>query len=76
MILGRSANLFLGVITAGVGLIWGVTAQAGYPLSPELAGLVIVFLGAVIALLANSDTLAVKKGDSAAARLARRSPPR
>jgi hypothetical protein len=70
MILGRSANLFLGVITAGVGLIWGVAAQAGYPLSPELAGLVIAFLGAVIALLAANDTLAVKKGEAAATRLA------
>jgi hypothetical protein len=72
MILGRSANLFLGVITAGIGLIWGVAAQVGYPLSPELAGLVIVFLGAVIALLANSDTLAVRKGEAAATRLAAR----
>ena len=70
MIFGRSANLYLGLVTGGVGLVWGVAAQMGTPLSPELAGLVIAFLGTVIALLAGSDTLAVKKGDAAAARLA------
>jgi hypothetical protein len=70
MIFGRSANLYLGLVTAGVGLVWGVAAQMGTPLSPELAGLTIAFLGTVIALLAGSDTLAVKKGDAAAARLA------
>ncbi len=70
MILGRSANLFLGLATAGVGLVWGVAAQMGQPLSPELAGLVIAFLGAVIAVIAGNDNLAVKKGEAASQRLA------
>ena len=70
MILGRSANLFLGLATTGVALVWGIAAQMGTPLSPELAALVVGFLGAVIALLASSDSLAVAKGDAAAARLA------
>ena len=70
MILGRSANLFLGLATTGVALVWGVAAQMGQPLSPELAALVIGFLGACIALVAGSDSLAVKKGEAAANRLA------
>ena len=70
MIAGRSANLFLGLATAAVALAWGIAAQMGTPLSPELAGLVIAFLGTVIALLASSDTLAVKKGVAASNRLA------
>jgi hypothetical protein len=70
VILGRSANLFLGLATAGVGLVWGIAAQMGQPLSPELAGLVIAFLGAVIAVIAGNDNLAVQKGQAAAARIA------
>ena len=70
MILGRSANLYLGVVTAGVGLVWGVASYMGTVLPPELAGLVIAFLGAVIALLAANDNLAVVKGQAAATRLA------
>lgn len=69
MILGRSANLFLGVVTAGVGLVWGIAAYMGQPLPPELGGLVIAFMGTVIALIAGSDTLAVKKGIAANERL-------
>ena len=72
MILGRSANLFLGLATTAVALVWGIAAQMGQPLSPELAALVIAFLGAVIALVAGSDALAVKKGEAAAARMAAR----
>ena len=72
MILGRSANLFLGLATTAVALVWGIAAQMGQPLSPELAALVIAFLGAVIALVAGSDVLAVKKGEAAAARMAAR----
>lgn len=70
MIFGRSANLFLGVVTAAVGFAWGVASYMGQPLPPELAAMLITLLGAVIALIAGSDTLAVKKGDAAAARLA------
>jgi hypothetical protein len=46
MIAGRSANLFLGAATAAVALVWGIAAQVGTPLSPELAALVVAFLGA------------------------------
>lgn len=70
MIFGRSASLYLGLATTAVALVWGVAAQMGTPLSPELAALVVGFLGAVIALLATNDTLAVKKGIAASDRLA------
>lgn len=72
MILGRSANLYLGVVTAAVGLVWGVAAAVNTPFPPELAGLTITFLGTVIALLSGNDGLAVKKGEAAQARLASR----
>lgn len=70
MILGRSANLFLGLATTAVALVWGIAAQMGQPLSPELAALVVGFLGAVIAVVAGNDGLAVRKGEAAAARMA------
>ena len=72
MILGRSANLFLGLATAAVALVWGIAAQAGTPLSAELETLLVAFLSACIVLVAGSDTMAVKKGDAAAARIASR----
>jgi len=70
MILGRSANLFLGLATTAVALVWGVAAQMGQPLSPELAALVVGFLGAIIAIFASSDSLAIAKGQAASDRLA------
>ena len=41
------------------------------PFPPELAAVVLTFIGAVIALLMGNDTLAVRKGDAAARRLAK-----
>jgi uncharacterized protein YhhL (DUF1145 family) len=70
MILGRSANLYLGLASAAIALVWGVAAAVDTPFPPELAAVVLTFIGAVIALLAGNDTLAVRKGDAAARRLA------
>ena len=72
MIAGRSANLYLGLASAAIALVWGVAAATGTPFPPELAAVVLAFIGSVIALLAGSDTLAVRKGDAAARRLAAR----
>ena len=70
MIAGRSANLYLGLASAAIALVWGIAAAMRTPFPPELAAVVLAFIGAVIALLAGNDTLAVRKGDAAARRLA------
>lgn len=70
MILGRSANLFLGVITAALNVAQ-LTHIGGFDLTTEALAAINILAGAVIALLAGSDTLAIAKGQAALTRRAK-----
>jgi hypothetical protein len=69
MIFGRSPNLFLGLLTAGLGLATLVSGQLGYPIPAEIVAATGTFLGALVAVIAGNDNLAVQKGLAAQARL-------
>jgi hypothetical protein len=59
----------LGALIAGFGFVSLVSAQLGYPITAEIGAAFTGFLGAIIALIAGNDSLAVKKGVAAQARL-------
>ena len=65
LILGRSPNLWLGAINA----IWGIAVVVAN-ISPIVAGLVVVAIGAVVSLIAGSDSIQIASGNAAQARAA------
>lgn len=69
MILGRSLTLWTGAAQAALNalVILGVL-----PWTADAVAAVNVAIAAVLALLASSDALAVRKGEAAAERLARK----
>lgn len=66
MILGRSLTLWVGAATAIVNMLVVVGL---IPLSGEQVAAVNAAIATVLALLATSDTLAVRKGNAAADRI-------
>jgi hypothetical protein len=63
LILGRSPNLWLGAVTA----IWGVIVAVEH-IDPVIAGLVITAAGAIVALIAGSDSIQIAAGNAAQVR--------
>lgn len=63
LILGRSPNLWLGAFTA----IWGVATLVLH-IDPQIAAAVTVAAGAVITLVAGTDSIQIASGNAAAAR--------
>ena len=69
MILGRSPNLILGLVSAALGVVTTFHV-GGFAPTTEQTGILLAFFGAVVAVIATTASIQIAAGNAAASRTA------